>query len=48
MCVKDYGLHNQSIDIINLFPCLVGYLIFSHLEIQKNKGTIFKNLLGLV
>jgi len=32
---KDCGLHNQNIDMIILFACLVGWLNSSAVEIQK-------------
>jgi len=47
MCVKDCGLHNKNIDMIILLACLVGWIDSSPVEIQKNLGTLFKNLLGL-
>jgi hypothetical protein len=47
VCVKDCGLHNQNIDMIILFACLVARLNSSPVEIKKNEGKIFKNLLGL-
>jgi hypothetical protein len=47
MCVKDCGLHNKNIDMKILLACLVGWIDSSPVEIQKNLGTIFKNLLGL-
>jgi hypothetical protein len=45
VCVKDCGLHNQNINMIILFACLVGWLDTS--PVKKN-GTIFKKLLGLM
>ncbi len=36
MCVKDCGFHNQNIDVIILYACLVGWLKYSPVEIQKN------------
>ncbi len=33
LCVKDCGLHNQNIDMIILFECLVGRLVGRPVEI---------------
>jgi len=46
LCVKDCGLHNQNINVIILFACLVGWLESS--PIEKNQDTVFKKLLGLM
>jgi len=34
VCVKDFGLHNQNIDMIIFLACLVGWLYSSPVEIK--------------
>ncbi len=55
MCVKDCGLHNQNIDIIILFACLVGWYDYNlNLACQPNSmdfgirriGSLGHSLLG--
>jgi len=49
VCAKDYGLHDQNIDMIILFACLVGWLESSLVEIKnKNKEQSLRKLLGLM
>ncbi len=44
MRVTDFGLHNQNIDMIILFACLVGWLDSSLVEIEKRiKAQSLKN-----
>ncbi len=43
--VKDCGLHNQKMDVIIIFACLVGWLDSSPVEIKKLS---LKKLLGLM
>jgi len=45
VCAKDCGLHNQNIDFIILFACLVGWLDSSPVELGHDQ---FKKLLGLM
>jgi len=48
VCVKDYGLHNQNINVIILFLYLVGWLNFSTVGINKKiKAGSLKNCLSL-
>jgi len=44
LCVKDCGLHNQSIYMIILFACLFGWLDSSRGEISKIKAQSLKKL----
>ncbi len=42
LCVKDCGLHNQNINPVISFACLVVYLDYSPVEIKKIKVQFLK------
>ncbi len=47
VCVKYCGLHNQNINMIALFACLVGWLNYLLVEFFLNKAQSLKTCLGM-